>query len=117
VVADAGPLIHLDELGSLDLLADYASILVPEAVWHEVTRHRPDAIANRLLALEKVARLAAKALNIEANGTIGIVLRALRRGQRDKHQVLALLESIPTHTSLHLRPSLLAEVIAEVQAL
>ena len=33
VVCDAGPLIHLDEVGALDLLADFAEILVPEAVW------------------------------------------------------------------------------------
>ena len=33
VVCDARPLIHLDEVGALDLLADFAEILVPEAVW------------------------------------------------------------------------------------
>jgi hypothetical protein len=36
VIADAGPIIHLDELGCLDLLADFGSIIVPEAVWLEV---------------------------------------------------------------------------------
>jgi hypothetical protein len=33
VVCDAGPLIHLDELDSLDLLCDFASVLVPRSVW------------------------------------------------------------------------------------
>lgn len=46
VVCDAGPLIHLDELGSLDLLADFRAVLVPEQVWKEVEHHRPDALAS-----------------------------------------------------------------------
>ena len=32
VVCDAGPLIHLHELGCMDLLADFAAVLVPETV-------------------------------------------------------------------------------------
>jgi len=44
VVADAGPLIHLDELGCLDLLADFGAVVVPDAVWREVERHRPRAL-------------------------------------------------------------------------
>lgn len=44
VVADAGPLIHLDELASLDLLADFGTVMVPDAVWREVERHRPNAL-------------------------------------------------------------------------
>jgi hypothetical protein len=31
VICDAGPLIHLDELGCLDLLADFRDVLVPDA--------------------------------------------------------------------------------------
>ena len=38
VVADAGPLIHLDELDCLDLLNDFKQIMVPDAVWREVQR-------------------------------------------------------------------------------
>jgi len=40
-VVDAGPLIHLDELGCLDLLADLSPLVVPDVVWREVQRHRP----------------------------------------------------------------------------
>ncbi|WP_438015767.1 hypothetical protein WMF18_33565 [Sorangium sp. So ce315] len=39
-VADAGPLIHLDELGALELLAVFERILIPDVVQHEVIRHR-----------------------------------------------------------------------------
>lgn len=41
VVSDAGPLIHLDELQCLDLLAGLEPLLVPSVVWSEVRRHRP----------------------------------------------------------------------------
>lgn len=44
VVADAGPIIHLDELDALDVLSDYAAVQVPEAVWQEVEHHRPTAL-------------------------------------------------------------------------
>ena len=40
-VVDAGPLIHLDELQSLDLLQDLSPLIAPEVVWWEVRKHRP----------------------------------------------------------------------------
>lgn len=40
-VADAGPLIHLDELGQLRFLTGFQSVLVPERVFGEAERHRP----------------------------------------------------------------------------
>ena len=44
VIADAGPLIHLDELAALDILGDFRQVLVPDTVWLEVERHRPEAL-------------------------------------------------------------------------
>jgi len=44
VIADAGPVIHLDELGCIDLLADFGRVIIPHAVWLEVQRHRPLAV-------------------------------------------------------------------------
>jgi hypothetical protein len=40
-VVDAGPIIHLDELGCLDLLEGLGELSIPQAVWEEVRRHRP----------------------------------------------------------------------------
>jgi predicted nucleic acid-binding protein len=54
VVCDAGPLIHLDELGCLDLLSDFRDVLVPDAVWNEVARHRPSALRRRRVQLQRV---------------------------------------------------------------
>ena len=50
VVPDAGPIIHLDELGRLSLLADFEEVRVVPAVLEEVARHRPrclDALGSR----------------------------------------------------------------------
>ncbi|WP_044413547.1 hypothetical protein [Thiomicrospira microaerophila] len=49
VVADAGPIIHLDELGALDVVSDFQQILVAEAVWQEVEHHRPQALQNKAI--------------------------------------------------------------------
>src|SRR5881392_1793821 len=54
VVCDAGPLIHLDEFNSVDLLGSFAVIYVPEAVWQEVQRHRPTALRRRRVRLNRV---------------------------------------------------------------
>jgi len=159
VIADAGPVIHLHELGCLDLLADFGSVLVPEAVWLEVERHRPSAFASSgdlfirraakqysplvkaltplyglhvgeqdalhlcaefgnclLLTDDTAARLAAQSLGIAAHGTLGVLIRTIRRQCLTKAEALALLRDIPIRTTLHIRPALLAEVIAEVEA-
>jgi predicted nucleic acid-binding protein len=54
VVCDAGPLIHLDELGCLDILSGFREVLVPDAVWNEVARHRITALRRRRVRLEHI---------------------------------------------------------------
>jgi predicted nucleic acid-binding protein len=158
VIADAGPIIHLDELNSLDLLADFAKVIIPETVWNEVEQHRPQALIGSevkfirqcavhfsaqvdaltpfytlhageqealhlcfefknslLLTDDSAARLAAKNLGVAAHGTLGVLVRAIRQQTRSKSEVLELLHAIPTQTTLHIRASLLAEVISEVE--
>lgn len=159
VIADAGPVIHLDELGCLELLADFGEVIVPETVWLEVERHRPMALKSAgdwcvrqsprqfsvivntltplyslhageqealhlcaefgdclLLTDDTAARLAAKSLNIAAHGTLGVLIRAIRWQTLTKDEVLSLLHAIPNQTTLHVRPTLLKEVIADVEA-
>lgn len=50
VVLDAGPIIHLDELNCHRVLEGFEKLLIPCAVWHEATRHRP------LLTLSQIPR-------------------------------------------------------------
>ena len=62
------------------------------------------------------AHLAAGNLRIGTHGTIGILVRAIRRRKRTKTEILAALRSIPTRSSLHLKRSLLESVISEVES-
>lgn len=159
VVCDAGPLIHLDELGCLELLNDFAEVIVPDAVWQEVQQHRPGALHQAELTLHRrtyalpnaeidavaalftlhrgekealhlaceigstllltddtAARLAARSLGITVHGSIGILVRALRRRQKTKAEVIQLLRDLPEKTTLFIRPSLLADIVQEIEA-
>lgn len=159
VVTDAGPLIHLAELGCLDLLDAFGVIVIPDAVWGEVLLHRADALggalrcdrrkprypplpavatlagvlalgegelqalmlagemsASMVLTDDAAARLAASQFGYEVHGTIGVLVRAVRRGQRSTKQVLDLLASLPERSSLYVRRALLDEIIEMLKA-
>ncbi|MFO1429399.1 MAG: DNA-binding protein [Candidatus Competibacteraceae bacterium] len=159
VVCDAGPLIHLDELSCLELLNDFAEVIVPDTVWQEVEQHRPRALYQTKLILHRrncalpnaeinalatlftlhrgekealrlaceigntllltddtAARLAARSLGITVHGSIGILVRAIRCRQKTKAEVIQLLGDLPEKTTLFIRPSLLADIIQEIEA-
>jgi predicted nucleic acid-binding protein len=155
VVCDAGPIIHLDEVDCLDLLAEFAEVLIPDAVWIEIQRHRPTSLisptakflrvipntplteelqtlsrlfalhagelqalqvatefrADLLLTDDTAARLAAKNMAIPVHGTIGILLRSIRRNQRTASDVANVLRSLSTTSTLHIRQALLDEIL------
>ena len=161
VVCDAGPLIHLEEVGCIDLLSDFAQVYAPPVVWEEIARHRPAALkcqgvrlaqmaprtappvqleaiarlfglhlgewqalqiateqaADLLLTDDTAARLAAKHLAIPVHGTIGMLLRSIRRRQRTARQIAATLRSLPSTSTLHLKRSLLEEIIQTVETM
>jgi predicted nucleic acid-binding protein len=161
VVCDAGPLIHLDEVGSIDLLSDFVQVLVPPTVLDEVNRHRPAALrrvgvnfqntsptqpmsaelatVGRLFALhpgelealqlateqgvdllltdDTSARLAARHFSVPVHGTIGILIRSIRRGQRTQSQIVDTLHLLSSASTLHLKQSFLDEVVQEVMKL
>jgi predicted nucleic acid-binding protein len=52
-----------------------------------LTREHPQAI---LLTDDAAARLAAEQLGMRVHGTLGILLRSIRRGQRTPEQILAV---------------------------
>lgn len=157
-VLDAGPLIHLDEIGSLRLLAGFREVLLPKTVEREVLVHRPqirlecipgllhvapvgtipdslialatefglhagelEAITilkehhgNCLLSDDAAARALAEAIGFQVRGTVGLILRAWRRGQVAKPEALDLLRALPTKSTLHLRAELLERVLREL---
>ncbi|MBE0436724.1 MAG: DNA-binding protein [Methylomicrobium sp.] len=129
VVADAGPIIHRPRA-----MAAFSALFVRQsparisplvtALTPLYTLHSGEQEAlhlcvefgdSLLLTDDTAARLAAKGLGIAAHGTLGLLVRAIRRQSRSKTEVLDLLREIPTQTTLHIRPSLLAEVIAQVE--
>lgn len=159
VICDAGPLIHLDELGCVSLLNDFPAVLVPDQVWQEVVRHRPHALTQLSLPFQSVqvtissapvfqtlvqtlslnmgeqaalsllhehpqamfltddaaARVAATAMGYRVHGTIGVFIRAIRRHQLTKDDVIFLLRQLPSQSTLHIRPSLLQEIITRLE--
>ena len=83
---------------------------VPQAV--QLARQHAPAF---LLVDDCAARLAAEAFSLPAHGTLGLLIRAARSGQRTPQAVLSLLEALPRLCSLRLRRDLLASVVEQVK--
>ena len=67
-----------------------------------------------LLSDDTAARLAAQQLDIPVHGSLGILLRAVRRRQLSTTQVVEILHVLPQRSTLHVKPSLLQSIIDEV---
>ena len=106
---DAGSLIHLDELGRLNLLNDFKELLVPQTVLNARG-------GQFLLSDDAAARTVARAVGFQTHGTIGLVLRACRRGKISKAEMLRLLRELPVRTTLHLRKELLDSILTTATA-
>ena len=158
-IADAGPIIHLAELDSLNLLSDFNPLIISKTVHTEISNHRPEAlqhpevvfkvidiisppepqllVLSRALSLDKgemeslilmqenpeaifltddgAARLAGEGLGYKVHGTIGIILRAIRKKVRIPGEVIELLNNLPEKTTLFLRPTLLEDIIKKIK--
>ncbi|OGW02778.1 MAG: hypothetical protein A2889_06780 [Nitrospinae bacterium RIFCSPLOWO2_01_FULL_39_10] len=64
---------------------------------------------------DAAARLAGEELGYKVHGTIGIILRAIRKKMRTPKDVIELLNRIPKETTLFLRPALLEKIIQKVE--
>lgn len=64
---------------------------------------------------DAAVRLVAEQLGIEARGTVGILIRAIRQESRTRAAVLDTLQTLPVRSSLHIRPALLQEIITLVR--
>jgi len=160
VVCDAGPIIHLDELGCLDLLSDFQEIFLSDTVWKEIKQYRPSALSKTTIPLirspakllsneplltmcrifsldagetealslmeqipdamfltdDAAARIVAKQLGYNVHGTIGILVRAIRRSQMSLKEVLDILTDIPLKSSLYIRLSLLEDIQKKIKS-
>jgi len=67
--------------------------------------------AGLFLTDDSAARLAGESRGLRVHGTIGILLRSIRRGTRARSSVLGLLVEIRQRSSLYLSERLLNEVI------
>jgi predicted nucleic acid-binding protein len=82
-VLDAGPLIHLDELGRLNLLNDFKELLVPQTVLDEALKYRsalPLAELSNLEIISEPPPLSDELLKLAGERTALAVLDA-RGGQ------------------------------------
>ena len=64
-----------------------------------------------LLTDDSAARLAAEQRCLEAHGTIGLLIRSVRKDRRTGDDVISMLRDIPNRSSLYVRSSLLKEII------
>src|SRR5947208_2539749 len=54
-VLDAGPIIHLNELGCLDLVEGFGTVYLPATVKDEILRHSPSIPFGEIAGLVQVA--------------------------------------------------------------
>ena len=70
-----------------------------------------------LLTDDAAARLAAKTLGFRTHGSLGVLLRAIRVGRRTRTAVLSILRELPYRSTLHVKTTLLQEIIEQVESL
>ena len=62
------------------------------------------------------ARMVAERMGFKVHGTIGILLRSVRRGQKSPEEVLSLLSIIPSRSTLFIKSGLLNEIVLKVRS-
>ena len=73
---------------------------------------KPESI---LITDDSAARLAAITLKFKVHGTIGILIRAVRRNQRTMAETIDIIRSIPSKSSLHIKPAILNSVLEQLK--
>lgn len=144
-VADAGPIIHLDEIDALDLLSVADGLLIPQTVFDELEACTvPPALSNIkyeiveaditelavdldpgetaalavasersavLLTDDLAARDAAKDLDVEVHGSIGVIVLAHTRGELNKSKAIELMRALQAETSRFIRDAVVEQGI------
>ncbi len=64
---------------------------------------------------DAAARLAAAQRGYSSHGTIGLLIRSVRVRRRTPDSVLKLLKDISRHSTLHIRPALMTEIVQRLE--
>ena len=64
---------------------------------------------------DAAARLVAEQMKFKVHGTIGVLIRSIRRRLRKPEEIFYILAEIPQKSTLHIKPSLLNEIIQMVK--
>jgi predicted nucleic acid-binding protein len=77
-----------------------------------VVESHPEAI---FLTDDASARMVAERMGFKVHGTIGVILRSIRRGQKSPEEVLSILNIIPSRSTLFIKSALLKEITLRVR--
>lgn len=159
IICDAGPVIHLQEAGYLDMLKTIGSISITKAVyqkivanveinnewpkWIKITTlsnakrkeaeiltkvadlHKGEAEsfilakqidADMLLTDDTAARFYAKLINLEAHGSLGVIIWNVSNGYMTKSEGIKAIEAL-SHSSLWISDKILQEAITAINSL
>lgn len=72
----------------------------------------PEAI---FLTDDASARIVAEQMGFKVHGTIGVLIRSIRRKQMQPEEVLQLLKELPEKTTLFIKRSLIDEMILKIK--
>ncbi len=61
------------------------------------------------------ARLVAEQVGFRVHGSIGILVRSIRWGQKQPEEVINILGEIPSRSTLYIKPSLIDKIIQEIK--
>jgi predicted nucleic acid-binding protein len=108
------------------IIPDYA----PNETLHEIQRifclHKGEVAAIGLaiqnmpcifLTDDSAARLAAQQFRIEVHGTIGILIRAVRKNQRSRQDIQDIVKGIKSKSSLHISNDLIEFALEKLAAI
>lgn len=65
---------------------------------------------------DAAARLVAIQMGFNVHGTIGILVRSIRRGQMSPKEVLDIFKDMPLKSTLYIRHSLLQEIQLKIKS-
>lgn len=104
--------VEITEAATFQALVQMFSLDRGEQAALSLMQLHPDAI---FLTDDAAARLAAMTLGVRVHGTIGILLRAIRRQQLSRAEVIEVLQGLPRQSTLHVKASLLEEVMTRLR--